>query len=218
MRALSATVRSTTLLGSLAIVLGGCGSGGDVPGAHDAAGIDEATTPDLAQPEDLAGADLAGADLSTPPNGEPANLAGITAAHNMARANATPTPSPALNPLTWDATLAQAAQTVAAVCKFEHSNGSYGENLYASAGFAPTGAAVVNDWVGEAADYTYATNTCAAGKSCGHYTQVVWRTTTKLGCALKACSQNSPFGSSPNWTLVVCEYDPAGNFVGMKPY
>jgi hypothetical protein len=34
----------------------------------------------------------------------------------------------------------------------------------------------------EAADYDYKTNRCRAG--CGHYTQVIWRDTKELGCAV----------------------------------
>jgi hypothetical protein len=201
---------ASVLLGPVLLGAAGCGDGSTLGGA------DLAST----APVDLAGLDLTGVDLaSAPVAGEPAGLTGITAAHNAARAQAQPTPSPALGPLAWDDTLAQAAQGWAGGCQFKHSGGAYGENLYASAGTTPTGASVVADWVGEAKDYTYATNTCAAGKPCGHYTQVVWRDTTKLGCAITSCSTNSPFGSKfPTWNLVVCEYDPPGNFNGKKPY
>ncbi len=175
----------------LASIVGACG--------------DEATTP-------TTGADLAG----TPVAGEPAGLSGITSAHNAARASAMPAPSPALGPLTWAEPLAQAAQSWADGCKFEHSGGEYGENLYASAGSTPTGPSVVKSWADEVADYDYGSNSCT--KVCGHYTQVVWRDSKQLGCAMKACTTNSPFGSFASWTLVVCEYDPPGNFTGKKPY
>ena len=46
------------------------------------------------------------------------------------------------------------------------------------------GPAAVTAWVNEEADYHYASNTCDAGQMCGHYTQIVWATTTKLGCAI----------------------------------
>ena len=70
----------------------------------------------------------------------------------------------------------------------------------------------------EAADYSSATNKCAPGKVCGHYTQVVWRNTTHVGCATAICTKNSPFGAQfPTWQLWVCNYTPPGNFVG-KPF
>ena len=74
-------------------------------------------------------------------------------------------------------------------------------------------------WAGEAADYDYATNSCAAGKECGHYTQIVWASTLRAGCAHKLCTANSPFGSgAPNWDFWVCDYEPPGNFIGHRPY
>ena len=62
----------------------------------------------------------------------------------------------------------------------------------------------------------YATNTCS--DVCGHYTQIVWRSTGFLGCGIENCTRNSPCGASfPNWSLVVCNYQPRGNN-GQRPY
>lgn len=151
------------------------------------------------------------------------NLAAeMLAAHNKARASAKPTPKPALPPLTWSPEAAKVAQTYAAECRFEHNpkRGKYGENLAAAAPpGSKTNAGVVEDWMSEASDYSYASNTCAPGKACGHYTQVVWRNTTQVGCATVICTKNSPFGSqAPTWQLWVCNYSPPGNYVGQKPY
>jgi len=48
-----------------------------------------------------------------------------------------------------------------------------------------------------------------------HYTQVVWKDSTELGCAITTCAPgkifDSSFGSS---TFVVCEYNPPGNVGG----
>ena len=146
----------------------------------------------------------------------------MPAAHNKARASAKPTPKPALPPLTWSPEAAKVAQAYAAECKFEHNKnrGKYGENLAAAAPpGSKTNAEAVEDWASEASDYSYASNTCAPGKVCGHYTQVVWRDTKHVGCATVMCNKNSPFGSQfPTWQLWVCNYTPPGNFVGQKPY
>jgi uncharacterized protein YkwD len=136
-------------------------------------------------------------------------------AHNAARANAMPAPSPALSPLTWSDAAAQHAALWASRCTFAHSNDSnYGENIFSANGdTAP--ADVVASWDSEKADYTYATNQCSS--DCGHYTQIVWRNTTAVGCGVANCSTGSPFGAG-TWQFWVCNYDPAGNYVGQKPY
>ncbi len=158
----------------------------------------------------MANPDLYG---SSNPEADP-KLQGITALHNQARANVSPQPATPIPPLMWDNTVAMAAQAVANKCVFQHSNNGYGENLYASTNTA-TPAAVVNYWMMEAQSYNYSTNTCSS--ICGHYTQVVWRNTTSVGCAEKTCTTGSPFGSG-SWYFVVCDYNPPGNFTGQKPY
>jgi hypothetical protein len=131
-----------------------------------------------------------------------------------------PVPAPPLVPLTWDTGAATVAASWAANCVYMHNanRGNYGENIYASTNAAtPTDAITL--WAAEAADYTYATNTCAAGKACGHYTQIVWRGSTAVGCASALCHTGSPFtGFGTDWTFFVCDYSPPGNYVGMKPY
>jgi pathogenesis-related protein 1 len=141
-------------------------------------------------------------------------MRGMTEAHNAARAAVVPAASPDIPPLAWSSDVAGVAQAWADGCKFQHSGGVYGENLYATTGSA-TPEAVVASWVSEDADYVYATNTCSA--VCGHYTQVVWRDSMHLGCGVTDCTESSPFGSGA-WQLWVCNYDPPGNFDGEKPY
>jgi uncharacterized protein YkwD len=167
----------------------------------------------------MAGTTGGGSDLGAMggnPEGSPL-LNGITAAHNAARAAVMPAPSTPLPPLTWSATVAAAAQTWANKCMFQHSNNGYGENIYADTGQGDA-QAVVSDWVAEKANYNYSANTCS--KICGHYTQVVWRSSQRLGCAVKQCTTGSPFGSfnGGKWTFWVCDYDPPGNFGGQRPY
>lgn len=142
--------------------------------------------------------------------------------HNAVRRDAQPPPSPPLPALTWSAGAATVAQAWADRCMYEHNQGrgDRGENIAAS---APPGhwsiADVVRAWASEAQDYDYASNTCAAGKQCGHYTQIVWRTTLRVGCAHRVCDVNSPFGGQlPSWDFWVCDYEPPGNWVGQRPY
>jgi uncharacterized protein YkwD len=137
-------------------------------------------------------------------------------AHNQARATVSPAPSVTLPTMRWSEPLAKHAKKVAGQCRFEHSNSDYGENLAARTGSGEP-AEYVADWVAEVEHYNAATNRCKPGEVCGHYTQVVWRKSTELGCAIQVCDRGSPFGSG-EWTMTVCNYAPAGNYTGQRPY
>ncbi len=134
-------------------------------------------------------------------------------AHNAARTRPEPTPDPALPEVGWDEDLAAFAQEWADGCVFEHSTGETGENL-AVYSYAVEPAEVVDYWFSEIEFYDYEANRCDPGEQCGHYTQVVWRDSTKIGCAVQACDI-AGFGAGDLW---VCEYDPPGNWVGERPY
>jgi pathogenesis-related protein 1 len=166
---------------------------------------------------------------------ESGRLAGITAAHNSVRANVqTQLPLP---PLTWSVTLARYAQewsnNLASTCNPQNRNSAdlqakdYGENLAMFAGIAgspSTAQTVVDGWAKEAGCWTYgkffANDKCDKvcyedinSDSCNHYTQIVWRNTKELGCGLSTCNQNGM-----NIDIWVCNYSPAGNYVGEYPY
>jgi pathogenesis-related protein 1 len=134
-------------------------------------------------------------------------------------------------PLHWDPIAAQVALTYAKQCDYAHNpnagaqykaiggSGGLGENIAAGAP-SQTVAGAVSSWVSEQASYDHATNQCAAGKECGHYTQIVWSTTTGVGCAQASCTTNSPFGTFANgvWDFEVCDFSPPGNINGRPPY
>ncbi|XP_042511018.1 pathogenesis-related protein 1C-like [Macadamia integrifolia] len=130
------------------------------------------------------------------------------AAHNAARSEV------GVGSMTWNDTVAAYAQNYAnqrsGDCQnLVHSGGPYGENLAWSSGdMSATDA--VNMWVAEKAYYDYNSNSCASGEVCGHYTQVVWRNSVRLGCARIQCSSGG--------TFITCNYDPPGNYVGERPY
>lgn len=94
-------------------------------------------------------------------------------------------------------------------CRLIESGGRYGENLARSNGEI-SGAAAVRAWVNQKPDYFYDSNTCRAGKTCRHYTQVVWRNSVWVGCAKVRCDNGG--------TFVICSYDPPGNVRGRWPY
>jgi hypothetical protein len=146
-------------------------------------------------------------------------MVGMTAAHNAARAAVQPAATPALPTVSWSAAIAASAQAFTTNCVFADTMNSYGSNAYAGTGKS-TPEEVVSSWVGEDAYYDYASNTCETGQQCGHYTQVVWRDSVQIGCGMTNCTENSPFTSDGKgaWQLWVCNYNPAGNYVGQQPY
>ncbi|XP_058751594.1 pathogenesis-related protein 1-like, partial [Vicia villosa] len=96
-------------------------------------------------------------------------------------------------------------------CQLIHSGGGglYGENLATSTGGKFNGTRAVNLWVKEKPYYDYNSNSCVGGR-CGHYTQVIWRNSTNLGCAKVRCENGG--------TFVTCNYYPPGNYGSQRPY
>ncbi|KAJ9181652.1 hypothetical protein P3X46_009760 [Hevea brasiliensis] len=121
-----------------------------------------------------------------------------------------------LKPLRWNRTLAKYARRWANQriddCELQHSPDSpYGENLFWSlkAHWGP--AEVVKCWADENVYYNQKTNECINGEMCGHFTQLVWKTTEKVGCGRVECRNNKGF-------LYVCSYDPPGNYYFEGPF
>jgi pathogenesis-related protein 1 len=140
----------------------------------------------------------------------------FVAAHNQHRANVSPAASPALPPVTWSNELAAQARTWAERCEFNHSKTDLGENLSARTDMADP-EAIVAAWAAEGEAFDYKRNRCASGEVCGHYTQVVWRDSTQIGCGMAKCGAGGPFGDT-EWFMWVCNYSPAGNWSGQRPY
>lgn len=148
------------------------------------------------------------------PQSESGPLAGLTDAHNAERSIT----ADGLPPLRWDDELAGVAQSWSDKlardgCSLEHSSGPYGENLFWASGSVDADD-VVDAWVSEKLDYTLSPsgNEELCTGVCGHYTQVVWRDTERLGCGVAACTNGR---SGQVWT---CNYDPPGNYYGELPY
>jgi len=113
------------------------------------------------------------------------------------------------NPLTWSDSLSAKAQQWANGCVFKHSGGSlgpFGENLAAG-----TGSFTISDaiglWNAEVSQYN------PNNPVPSHWTQVVWKSTTQVGCAVQSCSGIFPANEGLA-KYYVCEYSPAGNIIG----
>jgi hypothetical protein len=195
----------------------------------------------------------------TPRFGGGLDAAGIEAAlkgHNDARA------AVGMPPLRWSAKLAADAQAYADRCPQGHDSGllrslGQGENLYweSPRGDSGSDAAVARraldpnarfqgrpgSWVAEKDDYDMRSHRCSG--VCGHWTQIVWGTTTEVGCAI-ACRPRSvpmsaniapsfhlgrpyspnepeqrriiPLNSMAGMLVLVCRYTPAGNMMGER--
>ncbi|XP_010625777.1 cysteine-rich secretory protein LCCL domain-containing 2 isoform X2 [Fukomys damarensis] len=150
--------------------------------------------------------------------------------HNQLRGQVSP-PASNMEHVTWDEELERSAAAWAQECIWEHGPTSLltsiGQNLavhwgrYRSPGFH------VQSWYDEVKDYTYPyPHECSpwcpercSGAMCTHYTQIVWATTTKVGCAVHTCRKIDVWGEIwENAVYLVCNYSPKGNWIGEAPY
>lgn len=146
--------------------------------------------------------------------------------------------------LSWDENLAAVAASWAAQCNWSHNpnrtaeyqllaggSDSVGENLFTSTVNPPQLSYLFGDkdyglaggvlgWSQEG-DYWHfgsigGTEVCDT-PPCGHFTQNIWASTTRVGCAYQYCQDGMDFNSDFK-TFLVCNYATSGNYVTQEPY
>uniref|UniRef100_A0A672NP64 Cysteine rich secretory protein LCCL domain containing 2 n=1 Tax=Sinocyclocheilus grahami TaxID=75366 RepID=A0A672NP64_SINGR len=150
--------------------------------------------------------------------------------HNKLRGKVYPTASN-MEYMVWDDELEKSATYWAEQCQWEHGPKdllmSIGQNLAVHWGRYRSPAYHVQAWYDEVKDYTYPyPHECnpwcperCSGPMCTHYTQVVWATTNRVGCAVHLCPRMNVWGEIwENAVYLVCNYSPKGNWIGEAPY
>lgn len=154
-------------------------------------------------------ADFSAADAMV---GNSSIAAAIATAHNHYREEV------GVAPLQWSDTLAASAQAwadhLAATNRFVHSQGEgYGENIWKGTAGAYSVTDMVRAW-GDEKQYFIPNgvfpdvSTTGNWADVGHYTQIIWKDTTEVGCGLATGS---------GWDVLVCQYAPPGNYTGESP-
>lgn len=135
----------------------------------------------------------------------------MVAAHNQLRA------AEAVQPTLWDRPLADSADNYAAELartgRFAHSTPDsrhgHGENLWMGTKGAFSFDRMVADWGSEKRMFRAGRfptiSTTGRWEDVGHYTQIIWPESVRVGCALR---------SSAQYDYLVCHYAQAGNVFG----
>lgn len=140
--------------------------------------------------------------------------------HNQVRASVFP-PAANMEYMVWDDGLARTAEAWAATCLWEHGPPYllrfYGQNLSVRTGGYRSILQLVKPWYDEVRDYLFpyprdcnprCPMRCYA-PMCTHYTQMVWASTNRVGCAIQTCYNMVVWGAL--WrqaTYLVCNYSP----------
>lgn len=139
----------------------------------------------------------------------------IVSRHNVERSRL------GIPPLTWDPALARSARVwadrLATTGTFQHAPENVaapeGENLWAGTAGRYTPEAMVDAWAREQRFFRAgrfpANSTTGRVGDVGHYTQLMWRATHSVGCALSRGGRED---------VLVCRYSEAGNYEGEVPF
>ncbi|CAF98015.1 unnamed protein product, partial [Tetraodon nigroviridis] len=150
--------------------------------------------------------------------------------HNKLRGQVYP-PASNMEYMVWDTELERTAEEWAETCLWEHGPAGLlpqiGQNLGAHWGRYRPPTFHVQAWYDEVKDFSFSyPQECnpycpfkCSGPVCTHYTQLVWATSSRIGCAVNVCYNMNVWGQI--WAkavYLVCNYSPKGNWWGHSPY
>ena len=166
---------------------------------------DTPSSPSPAQPTTSAPAETPAGSIS-------AYADPILQQHNKHRANHT------VDDISWDENLANIAAEIASSCKYAHDTaaggGGYGQNIGAGAPDDEIDKMITNQMYNDEMmlypGYGAEPN-LGNFERWGHFSQIVWKATTRVGCHTQYCPDGlEGVGSSVSPYFTVCNYQPAG--------
>ncbi|KAJ6120543.1 hypothetical protein N7523_004823 [Penicillium sp. IBT 18751x] len=137
--------------------------------------------------------------------------------HNIHRSNHS---APSVD---WSADLETSARALAAKCVYEHDTsidgGGYGQNIGYGVGADQVGVMLTNLMYNDEINYfptPYGESDPSMDdfEKWGHFSQIVWKGTTHVGCATVVCDGLGNVDSSSSLPFTVCNYSPPGNYAG----
>nr|XP_055037781.1 cysteine-rich secretory protein LCCL domain-containing 1 [Misgurnus anguillicaudatus] len=148
--------------------------------------------------------------------------------HNKLRGQVNP-PAANMEYMVWDNELERSAEEWAETCLWEHGPAGLlpqiGQNLGVHWGSYRPPTSHVQTWYNEVKDYSFpheCSSDCpfqCSGPVCTHYTQLVWATSSRIGCAINVCYNMNVWGHIlAKAVYLVCNYSPKGNWWGYAPY
>uniref|UniRef100_A0A8C5WU48 R3H domain containing like n=1 Tax=Laticauda laticaudata TaxID=8630 RepID=A0A8C5WU48_LATLA len=150
--------------------------------------------------------------------------------HNQVRAQVSP-PAANMEYMVWDERLARSAEAWAKRCLWEHGPPQLmtliGQNLAIHSGRYYSVMDLVKSWYYEKQHYTFpypheCKPRCPSkcnGSVCSHYTQMVWASSNRIGCAVHTCTNINVWGNTWQQAVyLVCNYAIKGNWIGEAPY
>ncbi|XP_070244834.1 C-type lectin domain family 18 member A isoform X1 [Bos mutus] len=138
----------------------------------------------------------------------------LVSLHNRLRSRVHP-PAANMQRMDWSDSLAWQAQARAALCgapapspaSVPRAARHVGWNAQLLPAGSVTFVHVVGLWFSEGRQYSHAAAECAPNATCARYTQLVWATSSQLGCGRHLCS-----GAQGELEAFVCAYSPGGNW------